>query len=415
MRKNRLESKLNCRAGLLGLSALLALAGCQNLESDLYPHADEEIGAVRDVYSATLMPDIQVNTYRNTDRFFATRTIVPGDAVYELPYIEDKVIDVSFTVENRPYDFYDFVSLNRVAGFLVLKDGKIAHESYHLGNSEQTRWMSMSVAKSITATLAGVALHDGYIESLDDAVSKYVSALEGSEYERVSVRQLLQMTSGIQWTEPYSDPTSDRRDLLEAQIAQEPGGMLQVMSALPRAVEPGTVWNYSTGETQVLAELVVAATGRPLSDYFSEKIWARFGMESDALWWLDSPGGVEVGGSGISATLRDYGRFGQFLLNDGVINGESILPPGWIEDATTAPDNVESIVPYGYMWWPTIQDDGIHGPAYEAKGLYGQRIYINPQENVVIVLLCAWPKSWLMPPPVDDYGFFEAVMIALRD
>ena len=411
----RLPCEPGFKAGLIGLSASLALVGCQNVASDAYPHANEEIGDVRDVYDAKLMPDIQVNTYRNTDRFFATRTVVAGDTVYELPYTEDKVVDVSFSVGDRSYDFYDFVSLNRVAGFLVLKDGEIAHESYHLGNSDQTRWMSMSIAKSVTATLAGAALHDGYIDSLDDPVSKYVSALEGSEYERVSIRQLLQMTSGVQWTEPYSDPTSDRRDLLEAQIAQERGGMLQVMSALPRAAEPGTVWNYSTGETQVLAELVVAATGQSLSDYLADKIWASFGMESEALWGLESPDGVEVGGSGMSATLRDYGRFGQFLLNDGVINGESILPPGWIEDATTAPENVESIVPYGYMLWPTMQDEGIHGPAYEAQGLFGQRIYINPEENVVIVLHCAWPKSWLMPPPVDDYGFFEAVMIALRD
>ncbi|MEM8564117.1 MAG: serine hydrolase, partial [Pseudomonadota bacterium] len=315
----------------------------------------------------------------------------------------------------QDFDFFDYVSLNRVAGLLVIKEGEIVHESYHLGNTEKTRWMSMSVAKSITATLAGAALQDGYIKSLDDTVGQYVPTLRGSAYEAVSVRQLLQMTSGVGWVEPYADPESNRKMLLEAQIAQLPGGMIEVMKALPRVAEPGEVWNYSTGETQVLGELLVAATGMALSDYLSEKIWSTFGMESDAEWWLDSPNGVEIGGSGLSATLRDYGRFGQFLLNGGMAKGERVLPPGWIEESTRERITGNDAIPYGYMVWPVSTQAGeAHRTAYEAKGLYGQLIYVNPQEGLVIVVWRAWPVSWLMNPLISDYQFFDKVIDTLR-
>lgn len=396
-------------------SATLMLSACLSFDPDPYPHEQEEIGAVRDLYEATLMPDLQVNTSRNTHRLFSTRKVRRGESVFELPYAKDQLIDLELMIEDQSFDLFDYVSLNRVAGFLIIHEGEIVHESYHLGNTEKTRWMSMSVAKTITATLAGAALKDGYIARLDDPVTKYVGALRGSAYEGVSVRHLLQMASGVGWVEAYSDPLSDRRDLLEAQIDQRPGGMIEVMRRLPRVAEPGQVWNYSTGETQVLAQLIVAATGKSLSSYLSEKIWASFGMESDAVWWLDSPDGVEVGGSGLSATLRDYGRFGQFLLNKGVIDDDPVLPEAWLEEAMREQSIGGETVPYGYMVWPVHQDKGeIHRAAYEAKGLYGQLIYVHPKERLVIVVLRSWPQPWIMTPVIDDYEFFEAVIKKLR-
>ena len=284
----------------------------------VYPHEQEPIGNVRQVYDGALMPDLQANTFRNIHRLFATRTVKRGSAVRPLPPSDMLLTSLEFSVDGVDYDLYDYVSLNRISGLLVIKDGEIAYETYQLGNTDQTRWMSMSVVKSIAATLVGAAIRDGDIESLDDDVSRYVTRLRGTAYEGVSVRNLLMMASGVDWNETYTDPASDRRRLLEAQIAQEPGGMLEVMAGLSRAAPPGTRWNYSTGETQVVAELVRAATGKHLADYLAEKIWIPYGMESEATWWLESPGGIEVGGSGLSATLRDYARFGLFLLEGGV-------------------------------------------------------------------------------------------------
>lgn len=318
-------------------------------------------------------------------------------------------------IGGQAYDFYDYVSFNRVAGFLVLKDKMIAHESYHLGNSARTRWLSMSIAKSITATLIGAAIKDGFIGSLDDRVTQYVHALEASAFEDVTVRQILQMSSGMTWNETYTDPKSDRRRMLEAQIEQDPGKVLDVLKGLRRCTVPGSKWNYSTGETQVAAMLLASATGESLSRYLSRKIWVKFGMEANAEWWLESPDGLEIGGSGISATLRDYGRFGQFLLDEGNVNREQVLPTGWIKEATRPQRVNEDSEPYGFMFWPvaTSEPGDLHAGAYEAQGIFGQRIYVNPRENLVIVVLCAWPKPWLTPP-IDDHLFFKSIIESLR-
>jgi CubicO group peptidase (beta-lactamase class C family) len=379
-----------------------------------YPHANERIGTVRQVYDGALMPDLQVNTFRNIDRLFSTRVVKRGSTVYPLPRSENPLTSLTFISQGESYDLYDYVSLNRIGGILAIKDGEIVYETYQLQNSDETRWMSMSVVKSMTATLVGAAIKDGLIGSIDDPVTKYVSELKGSAYEGVSIRNLLQMASGVRWNETYTNPESDRRRLLEAQIAQQPGGMLEVMSKLPRAAEPGSRWNYSTGETQVVAQLVSAATKRHLADYLSEKIWAKFGMESDATWWLESPNGLEVGGSGLSATLRDYGRFGLFLLNDGVAGGDEVLPTGWIEDASSPKMVAENPVNYGYMLWPVPDSTGTtHEGAYEARGIFGQRIYINPRENVVVAIWSARSKP-LGGETVADHDFYAALIQAVR-
>jgi CubicO group peptidase (beta-lactamase class C family) len=231
---------------------------------------------------------------------------------------------VRLTQDGRDYSLEDYVELNRVAALLVIKDGRVTEERYRFGNTERTRWMSMSVAKSMTSALVGAALKQRYIASLSDPITRYVPALRDSAYEGVALRDVLMMSSGVRWTERYESPDSDRRKLLEAQIRQTPGGAMAVMRALPRAAEPGTRNLYNTGETQVVAEVLRAAVKRPLADYLSERIWSRVGMEDDATWWLESPDGIEIGGSGISATLRDYGRFGLFMLNGGIAGASNL-------------------------------------------------------------------------------------------
>nr|WP_241729896.1 serine hydrolase [Pseudomonas sp. SST3] len=359
------------------------------------------------------MPDIQVNTLRNIERLFATATVRHGAAVLPLPAAAKSLGDVGFDSGGKRYDLYDYVSLNRVSGLLVIKDGRIAHESYQFGNTPQTRWTSMSLAKSITATLVGVAIQDGYIECIDDPIVQYLPALEGSAYDGVSVRDLLQMASGVGWNETYTDPLSDRRRMLEVQGTQTPGGVLKLMAKLPRVAAPGTRWNYSTGETHVVGALVRAAVGKPVSQYLSERIWSRVGMESDASWWLESPNGLEVGGSGLSATLRDYGRFGLFLLDDGLAGGERVLPNGWIEEASSPKIINGEQVDYGYMLWPIADTKGTpNESAFEARGIFGQHLYMNPRAGVVIVVWGALPKPKGMAPIKDD-DFFAAVVEAL--
>ncbi len=391
---------------LLLTAVIVILTLAANFSADAseshYGHADEPIGTVREVYDGKLYPDIQVNTFRNIDRLFPTRTVHRGETARILPVSDQPFPEFSYSVNGQTYDLYDVLSLNRVSGILIIKDGKIRFEKYLLGNDEQTRWMSMSVVKSMTATLIGAAIQDGRIASIDDPIVNYLPRFKGTAYDGVTVKNLLQMTSGVAWNETYTDPSSDRRHMLEAQIGQQPGAILDLMAALPRAAEPGTRWNYSTGETQVAGALVAAATGKPVADYLSEKIWSRVGMEADATWWLESPEGLEVGGSGLSATLRDYARFGLFLLNDGVIDGQRVLPEGWVQEASTPKIVAGETVDYGYMLWP------LHGRSYSAIGIFGQFVFVDPDKKLVVAMWSAQPKP-VGREGLDEYVFLQAL------
>lgn len=386
------------------------------------PRVAEEIGTVRNLYDGTLYPDIQVRTLRNAAALFPTRTIKRGTSVYPLRRADATLKGVRFMSAGRQYDLADYLSLNRVAGLLILKNGRIALENYELGNNGTTRWLSGSIAKSITSTLIGAALKEGRIKSLNDPVTAYLPRLSESAYEGVTIRNLLQMTSGVKWDETYTNAASDRRQMLEAQISGRPGSILELMTNLPRANAPGTVWHYNTGETQIAGELIRAAVKIPVAQYLSEKIWSKFGMESDATWWLDSPNGQEIGGSGLNATLRDYGRFGLFVLSGGMAAGEAILPEGWMAEAGSSKTVGGKRVGYGYMWWipgaspnssEEISRDPVHEGSFVAHGIFGQSMYLNPRENLVIVVLSAQSK----PTGADvirDEDLYAAVARALH-
>src|SRR5690606_29827341 len=163
---------------LAAFSLTLAVSGT-TLASE-YRHADEAIGDVEAVYSGHLTPDMAVNTYRNIDRLFPSRVIEAGDSPRELPPSEASIDGLIFEVDEEQYDIYDYLALNNVTGLLVLKDGEVVYETYQRGNDRDTRWMSMSIAKSISSTLAGMAIKDGLIDGLDAQVVDYVPALEGS-------------------------------------------------------------------------------------------------------------------------------------------------------------------------------------------------------------------------------------------
>ncbi len=379
-----------------------------------YRHAKEKIGTIDNIYNGDMFPDLAINTFHNIERLFPTRTILastrpePFEQSREsLQPFQSRIKDTTTDKTEQNYDLYDYVALNSVTGIVVLKEGRLVYENYFHGNSPDTRWMSMSVAKAITSTLVGAAIQDGYIESLDDPTVKYVPELRSSAYENTTVRHILGMNSGVEWDEAYTNPGSDRRAFLKAQLSRNPGALLEVMADLPSAGEPGHVHNYSTGETTVASEIVIGATCKSLSDYLYEKIWEPYGMESKAAWWLDSPDGNEIGGSGFSAVLRDYARFGQFFLEGGKAGGKQILPEGWTEMAgqPTTLENGET-VDYGLMWWPAWTQKSKENKAFQAVGIHGQVIHIDPEEDVVIAISSARPKP-MGTQPIDDMLFLE--------
>jgi len=371
-------------------------------EEHAYRHSSEPIGTVREIYDGSLSEDIRVNTFRNIDRLFPVRRVSRGAVVSELPVKLRDMSDFSFQSGDSEYDLVDVIALNDVTGLLILHQGHIVHEQYLRGNDQDTRWMSMSMVKSMTAVLIAAALQDGHIQSMDDLIVEYLPQFKGSAYDGVSVKQLLLMASGVEWNETYTDPNSDRRQMLEAQISQEPGAILHLMASLPRVAEPGTRWNYSTGETQLAGALVQAATGLRVADYLSEKIWVPLGMQSDAWWWLESPEGLEIGGSGLSASLRDFARFGLFMLHGGVIDGKPILPKGWMQQAGSRHTIGGEEVEYGYMLWP------LHERSYSAVGIFGQFVFVDPDRQLVVAMWSAQSKP-TGKEGVDEYVFLQAL------
>ncbi len=284
-------------------------------------------------------------------------------------------------------DLDAYVQDNRHAAIVILHKGQIRLETYGLGFDATGRWTSFSVAKSLTSTLVGAAIIDGYIESLEDPVSKYIPDLTGSAYDDVTVAQLMTMSSGVRWIEDYEDPASDVA-LFNTHVSDDGGSnLVSYMKGLPRAHPAGEVWNYSTGETNLIGILVREATGKPLAEYLSEKIWGPYGMQQDASWLLNEDG-TEISGCCIQATTRDFARFGQFMLDGAAINGQAIVPAGWIEQATSK--QIENGLPgqgYGFQWW--TYDDG----AYAADGIFGQGIFIDPARNLVIATNSSWSSA----------------------
>ncbi|WP_439135450.1 serine hydrolase domain-containing protein [Pseudomaricurvus sp.] len=307
-----------------------------------------------------------------------SRIIEAGDTPYPLP--EGSPLELDTNVDA-------FMESQRAAALIIVQDGKVRLERYGLEFGPEGRWTSFSVAKSFTSTLVGAALKDGYIDSLEDKVSAYIPDLRGSAYDNVTIWQLLTMTSGVAWNEDYADPQSDVA-LFNAHKADSGVDVtVSYMRQLKAEASPGAKWVYKTGETNLIGVLVSSATGKPLADYLSEKVWKPFGMEQDASWLLGSTG-HEVSGCCVQASTRDFARFGLFLLGGGMIDGESVLPDGWISQATSKQVDIDKPGQgYGYQWWTL--DDG----AFMAKGIFGQAIFIDPKRNLVIASNGNWPQA----------------------
>jgi hypothetical protein len=244
-----------------------------------------------ELLNGNVLPDTEVEMLSHSDRLFPVNVVPRKGPIESLALASKRLGNVHFKSAGKDYDLFDYLATNRVAGLLLLKDGKIAFEAYELGIGPGTRWASFSMAKSVTSTLIGAALQQGFIKNLDEPVTRYVPALRGGVYDDVSIRNVLQMASGVQWTETYTDPNSNERKLAALRAQAKPGTILAYMKGLPRAAEPGAVWNYNTGETFVAGAVLEGATHQSAATYLSETIWSRLGMEQDATWWLESPGG----------------------------------------------------------------------------------------------------------------------------
>ncbi|MEQ9258653.1 MAG: serine hydrolase [Roseovarius sp.] len=278
-----------------------------------------------------------------------------------------------------------WIEARDVTSLLVMKGGEVVHESYHMGTGELDRRISWSMAKSFLSVLFGNVREEGAIGSLDDQVTQYAPRLQGSAYEGVSIRNVLQMTSGIAFGEDYLDYDSDINRMGRVLAL---GGTMDGFAAglTERAAEPGTLWHYVSIDTHVLGMVIRGATGRDIPSLMAEKVIEPMGLEAEPYYISDGEGVAFVLG-GLNLTTRDYARFGQMVLQDGRWNGRQIVSRDWIE-ASTAPSapTRPGKVRYGYQWW--LPADGRPGVIY-ARGIYGQYIYIDRTRDVVIVVTAA--------------------------
>jgi CubicO group peptidase (beta-lactamase class C family) len=374
-----------------GLSACLALSACDAVK--LYSDLPKD----RNVLFWT--QDQRDNAFRQMEKLVDVNTISASGHSLSLPVGAPIKVKI---------DIDDYMTAQRNAGLIILQDRKIRFEKYALGYGAEGRWTSFSVAKSLTSTMVGAAIKDGYIKSLEDKVTVYIPDLKGSAYDDVTVRQLLTMTSGVKWNEDYTDKKSDVA--LFNNHKAEPGIDVTVsyMRKLPREAPAGSKWVYKTGETNLIGVLVSSATKKTLSAYLTEKVWQPYGMEADAVWMLGSTG-HEISGCCVSARLRDYARFGKFIADGGMIGGKSILPDDWIVSATTKQaDIAQPGRGYGFQWW--TNDDG----SFAAQGIFGQGIFIDPKRKLVI----ASNGNWKTATDPDGVGkareaFYKAVQDAV--
>ena len=325
--------------------------------------------------------------------------IAAGGTAFPMPI--GKPISLPMSVET-------YMLEQRTAGLVIIQNGKLRLEKYGLDFNAQGQWTSFSVAKSFTSTLVGAAVKDGFINSIDDKVSDYIPDLKGSAYDDVSIRQLLTMTSGVKWNEDYEDKNSDVALFNEHKAEAGVDATVSYMRTLSREAPAGKKWVYKTGETNLIGVLVSSATGKTLSDYLSEKIWAPFGMEQNGSWLLGSTG-HEISGCCIQASTRDFARFGQFMLRGAQIGGEAVVPEGWVAAATSKQADIgDPGKGYGYQWW--TYDNG----SYAARGIFGQGIFVDPNRKLII----ASNSNWLRAKDDDTLGaqreaFYKSVQAAV--
>ena len=341
-------------------------------------------------------PEQKVAGFRNIAAIFPTRGIEAGGDVLALPDAAEPITELPYAFEGESLGIDDYMARGHVVGLIAVQDGQVVLERYASGNDATSRWVSFSVAKSVVSMLVGAALLDGYIASVEEPVTDYLPRLKGSAYDDVTLGNLLQMASGVAWNEDYADPASDVNTMPPDIV-----GLYGMLSGKSRVGPAGATFNYNTAETNLVGAVLRAAIGNNLATYLTHKVWQPFGMEADANWMTHGPGGGELGGCCINATLRDYARIGLFALADGVLaDGTRVLPEGWMEASTAASEGSDQ---YGYLWW--LWPEG----QYRALGIFGQTIAVSPDRNLVVATHGAAPTAIGGLPPRHREAFFAAL------
>ena len=347
---------------------------------------------IKRLYTAIHLFDenVIVDNFQNMDKHFKVKSWEASDQPIPFPKNISYNLIETFTHRDSLYNVSDYLKYVNTEGLMILYRDTVIFEVYDNGLTPETTHISWSMAKSVVATLMGIAYDDG-LYKLDDPITKYLPQFIGTGYDGVKIKDILQMSSGVKFVEDYGDYNSDINRFGRAFAM---GSSLEKFAmSLVREREPGTYCHYVSMDTQVLGILLIKLTGMSLTDYLKLKLWEPLGMQDDAQWIVDNTG-LELALGGLNMTLRDYAKLGQLYIHEGMFNGQQIVSKEWVNMAVTpdAPHVMPGVQDmsshdygYGFQWWVPNPDEG----DYFAAGIYNQYIYVQPDKDLVIVKLSA--------------------------
>ncbi len=285
----------------------------------------------------------------------------------------------SLTLNGEKVDFEEYLENNETVAFIIIKNDTIQYEKYLNGYSRNSIVPSFSMAKSFTSLLVGFAIQDGLIESVKEPVTNYIPEMKVNGFDQVTIEHVLQMTSGIEFNESYTNPFGHAATFYYGRKLESAVQKLKLQQA------PGTVFDYQSGQTQILGLIlhrVLAKEDKTITSYFQEKIWTPLGMEYDGSWSLDKKGGLEKTFCCVNARAIDFAKIGRLMLHKGNWNGKQLLNEAWIDRSLAIDTTAGSVWYYQYQWWLEDKEGN-----FSAQGILGQHIFVNPSTGVIIVRL----------------------------
>jgi CubicO group peptidase (beta-lactamase class C family) len=334
------------------------------------------------------------------DRFRQTRAVPRGEGPASPLRRAEREVDVVYPYDGRYRRLADYLERHPVTGLLIARGDTVLFEHYRYGRRDDDRFLSQSMAKTVVGLLVGVALHEGAIQSLDDRADAYVPELAGAAYGATPIRALLRMSSGVAFRETYE--ADDDVAKLSRRL------WLGAVSALrmfdTRVAMPGERFAYSSAETEVLGLIVTRATGVPLAEYLSTRIWRKLGVEADAAWAVDGSG-QELAFCCLVARLRDWARLGLMLAHDGVWNGEQIVPREWVREMTASPGG-DGPLGYGYQVWLLPGERRM----FALLGIHGQAILVDPASGLVMVQTAVQVRPSRDPASLEGSALWYALV-----
>ncbi|SFT35230.1 serine hydrolase domain-containing protein [Sedimentitalea nanhaiensis] len=329
-----------------------------------------------------------VTNFSHMDRAFLTAALPRGPlATSALPY---------GPASQLPGGAGQWIKDRSITSLLAMKDGQIRYEEYFLGTAPEDRRISWSLAKSYLSALLGILMAEGQIASLDDPVTKYAPTLKAGAYDGASIRNVLNMASGVVFNEDYLDGNSDINRM--GRVIALGTTLDEFTASFTRTfAPPGETWEYVSIDTHVIGMVIRGATGRSVTELMAEKIIAPLGQEHDGYYLTDGAGVAFVLG-GLNLTTRDYARFAQMILQNGQFGERQVVPADWVETSTAASAPTQpGQAGFGYQWWIPLK---ARPGEFMGRGIYGQYLYIDQSTGVIIVVTAADRK--FRDPGVDD-------------